>query len=88
MTLAQASKNKYIIELMSSLSEPLVQYFNTTTYRNFSRGNGLNRHRHIYEAVKAHNVEEARFIMGLHFDETMDIINRGYHELIAQESLS
>lgn len=88
MTLAQASKNKYIIELMSSLSDPLAQYFNTTSFLNFSRGNGLNRHRHIYEAVKAHNIEEARFIMGIHFDETMEIINRGYQEITQKELMS
>lgn len=74
IAIAKATRNKYIIDIMEVISEPLLHFFNTTAFLNFSKGNGLQRHKHILSAIENHNVQEARLIMELHLDDTMQII--------------
>ncbi len=80
-----AAGNKYITEIMGILTEPLFQFFNTSVFLKFAKTNGLRRHMHILSAIESHNVQEARLIMELHLNETIQILDEGYRDTEADK---
>lgn len=80
LAIARSTKNKYIIETTEVIGEPLLRFFDTTVFLNFSKDNGLQRHKHILSAIEHHNVQEARLIMELHLDDTIKVAIEGYED--------